>query len=74
MVTTELDAIRAAITEDKLFRRAVDDAMLALLQPLVGLTIPAAITALDRLREDLERARHDRPRATIRICIRPRRP
>ena len=48
---------------------AVNDAFAAMMAPLVGLTIPQAITALDRLREDLERARsHDRQqRPTLRI-------
>jgi hypothetical protein len=67
---TELGDIKAAITEDKLFRRAVDDAIMAIMRPLIGLTLAQAIVELDRLRERLELERvqhHDRPRPTIRI-------
>jgi hypothetical protein len=51
---TELGDIKAAITEDKLFRRAVDDAIMAIMRPLIGLTLAQAIVELDRLRERLE--------------------
>ena len=66
-VTTRLDAIKAATAEDKLFERAVHDAIAAMMRrATVGRSITEAITALDHLREEFERVHHDRPN-TIRI-------
>ena len=69
-MVTELDRLRAECSDDALLARATNDAIAAMLAPLVGLSIPQAITALDQLREQLERARpHDQqqPISTIRI-------
>ena len=70
-MVTELDVIRAATSEDKLLERATMDAIAAMMQHTIGLTVPAAIIRLDQLREEFEKARpHDRPRAILRIRLR----
>jgi hypothetical protein len=58
MITTELDDIRNAVTDDKLLMLAISDAIESMMQrAVVGRSIPNAIVALDQLRQQLERAR-----------------
>ena len=55
---TEIDSIKTAITEDKLFQRAVSDCVLALMRrATVGRSIADATTQLDRLREQFEKVK-----------------
>jgi hypothetical protein len=57
---TELEDLKAAVSEDKLFQRATLDCIEAMIRfAVVGRSIPNAIVALDLLRQQLERA--DRP-------------
>lgn len=54
---TEIDDIKAECTEDKLFRRAVNDAIEAMMRrTVVGLSISEATVALELLRQHLEKA------------------
>ena len=71
---TELDDIRAAISDDKLLERATMDTIAAMLRHVtVGRSIPDAITRLARLQQTFEgTAHHDRQRPTFRIRLRPR--
>jgi hypothetical protein len=56
MTSGELDIIK--VSDDALFERAVNDAIAAMMRlAVVGRSIPDAIGALDRLRQELEEAR-----------------
>ena len=44
---SKLGDIKAAVSDDRLFQRAVDDAVLMLMQPLIGLSIRDATAALN---------------------------
>jgi hypothetical protein len=69
---TDLAAIRAAVTEDKLFQRAVDDVILAVMRHTVGLSIRDATVALEQLRAVLElekvNSHEQRQRPTLRLA------
>lgn len=57
MKVAELDTIKAAISEDRLLQRALSDYVEVLLRrTIIGLSIPDATVALDRLRRQLEEA------------------
>ena len=57
-VTDELDTIKAALTEDRLFERALSDCIAVLLRrTIIGLSVSDATNALDLLRQHLERKR-----------------
>jgi hypothetical protein len=58
-ITTEkqLDTLKAVLSEDKLFQRALGDCVeLLLRRTIIGLSIPDATVALDLLRQQLEKA------------------
>ena len=74
MVETELDAIRDAVSDDKLFKRAARDCIAAMLRRVravrAGRSAGDAIVMLDKLRAQFEGTVDDRPRQIIRIRLR----
>jgi hypothetical protein len=66
----QVDRLKAAITDDALFACALADVVAALTRPLIGLSLAESVVRLERLRQQLERIEHERPRAILRIRLR----